>query len=181
MLAIATGRAGNVIGGGDWAEDRLVPDVIRALIRKKSFEIRNPNAVRPWQHVLEPLEGYLNLSEKLYEQGSGFAEAWNFGPNSNDHWSVKCVVETIIKLWGRDVNWQMQMSDSFPEANQLHLDSVKARTRLDWQPRWILEKAIQATVSWHQAMSKHVDMRLFTVSQIEDFSSSKPANNLGPT
>jgi CDP-glucose 4,6-dehydratase len=168
-LAIASARAGNVIGGGDWAKDRLIPDIINAFLVNKPVLIRNPYAVRPWQHVLEPLEGYLNLSENLYNNGSAFAEAWNFGPTYKNTYSVQWIVEKMASIWGGEVLWQLEVGDHPYEANLLNLDSTKAQNRLDWKPRWNLEKALDMTILWHKAHSMGKDMRAIAMSQIQDF------------
>ena len=144
--SIATARAGNVIGGGDWAKDRLVPDAITAFANGEPVTIRNRNAIRPWQHVLEPLGGYLTLLECLHEHKTGSASAWNFGPSDDQHVSVKFVVEKLAKLWGEKAVWRDDTSDSPHEANVLNLNSTKAMNALDWAPRWTLERALNATV-----------------------------------
>jgi len=165
-VALASVRAGNVIGGGDWAKDRLVPDVLNALAQGKPILLRNPNAVRPWQHVLEPLEGYLLLAERLFMEGNAWAEGWNFGPS--DSKSVRWVAEYIIDCWGGG-SIELSNSPSFHEAHFLYLDSTKARSRLGWHPRWNVDRALAATVDWHRAWMSGQDMRVFSISQIQDF------------
>ena len=174
-IAIGSARAGNVIGGGDWAADRLVPDVLRAFEKKQHVVIRNPHATRPWQHVLEPLSGYLNLAEHLYTHGQDFAESWNFGPRDQDARTVQWIVERMAKAWGQGAGWQLD-SDAHPhEANYLKLDISKASVRLGWQPLWPLTTALQHISSWHQAWLSHEDMRQFCLSQIQQYSLTQSA------
>ncbi len=168
-MAMATARAGNVIGGGDWALDRLIPDILRALQDKQPVLIRNPHAIRPWQHVLEPLSGYLLLAEKLYEQGQAFAEGWNFGPRNEDVRPVQWIVEELCQAWGQGASWQLDNSTHPHEANYLKLDISKARTRLTWQPRWSLEIALEKITDWHQAYLSGANMRQLCVKQIEAY------------
>jgi len=148
--AIASVRAGNVIGGGDWAEDRLIPDIIRAFQAGKRVKIRNPYAIRPWQHVLEPLVGYMQLAELLTNSGTEYAEAWNFGPNEDDARPVKWIVEQLAKQWGNNANWTIDGSDHPHEANYLKLDCTKSHTELIWKPKWNLNQALQKIVEWHK-------------------------------
>jgi CDP-glucose 4,6-dehydratase len=147
-VALASVRAGNVIGGGDWAVDRLFPDCIRALLANEEIIIRSPNAVRPWQHVLEPLCGYLMLAERLYNEGSKFAEAWNFGPLDEDARPVEWIVKKLCSLWGEVAGYKVDEGKHLHEANYLKLDISKARTLLGWQPRWKIERAMENIVSW---------------------------------
>lgn len=165
-IAIATARAGNVVGGGDWASDRLVPDVLRALQNREPVLIRNPHAVRPWQHVLEPLSGYLLLAERLYEHGQTDAESWNFGPLDEDAQSVQSVVEQLCKTWGNDASWIQQAGNHPHEAGYLKLDISKARNRLHWTPCWTLETALTQTVEWHKSWLAGQDMRAVCQQQI---------------
>lgn len=148
---MATARAGNVIGGGDWALDRLIPDVLRALEKQQLVLIRNPHAIRPWQHVLEPLSGYLLLAERLYENGHAEAEGWNFGPRDEDAQPVQWIVEHLCEQWGNDATWSLQPGDHPHEANFLKLDISKARQRLQWAPRWSLPTALSHITEWHKA------------------------------
>jgi CDP-glucose 4,6-dehydratase len=171
-LVLASVRAGNVIGGGDWAKDRLIPDVIRALMQGKPANIRNPNAIRPWQHVLEPLSGYLLLAQKLYEEGAAYAEGWNFGPNDEDVKSVQWIVEHLTKAWGKDASWTLDGGDHPHEAHYLKLDCSKAKARLDWHPKWHLENALGAIIDWHHAYRDGKDMRELTVHQIRKYKHS---------
>jgi CDP-glucose 4,6-dehydratase len=171
-VGLATARAGNVIGGGDWATDRLIPDVVRALVAGVPVTIRNPHAIRPWQHVLEPLCGYLTLAQRLYCNGPAFAEGWNFGPLDTDARPVAWIVERITDLWGGNARWQLDANPQPHEASYLKLDCAKARMQLAWQPRWGLEKALETIVSWHQAQRAGTEMRAFTIEQIEDYRNS---------
>ncbi len=172
QVAVATARAGNVIGGGDWAEDRLIPDILRAIQQGQSVCIRNPNAIRPWQHVLEPLSGYLTLAEKLHRYGSAFAEAFNFGPAEQDAKPVQWVVEELIQHWGQGATWHLDQGNHPHEAHYLKLDCSKTRATLGWTPRWRLDQALQAIISWHKAHQSGKDMRAMCLQQIADYSSS---------
>ena len=173
QAALATARAGNVIGGGDWAEDRLIPDVLRAIESEQSVNIRNPHATRPWQHVLEPLTGYLVLAEKLYTHGQTFAEAFNFGPAEEGSKTVQWIVEQLTQIWGNGARWQLD-SDNHPhEAHYLKLDCSKAREMLGWQPNWNLTQALQAIIVWHKAYSKYrssTEIRSLCLQQIKEYS-----------
>lgn len=168
-VGLASARAGNVIGGGDWAENRLVPDIIRAFQRCQPVTIRHPEAVRPWQHVLEPLIGYLLLAERLWSEGIHFAESWNFGSNEEDAWPVCRLAERLAALWGEGAGWR-QDGDPHPhEAHYLRLDCAKAHERLGWRPRWDLERALVETVAWYQAHQSGEDIRAVTLEQIESY------------
>jgi len=167
-VALASARAGNVIGGGDWAEDRLIPDFLRALDANESLNIRSPEATRPWQHVLEPLSGYLLLAERLFTDGVEFAEAWNFGPLDEDARSVRWIVEQLAEL-RPDLNWQCDSAPQTHEAHYLKLDSSKAGQRLPWQPRWRLACALQKTLTWHEAWREGQDMQALTLAQIHGY------------
>jgi len=149
-IAIATARAGNVIGGGDWAKDRLVPDILYSLERKQAVIIRNPSAIRPWQHVLEPLSGYMKLAESLYNEGQLNAEGWNFGPYENDARSVQWIVEQMCEKWGHGARWDLQSAGQPHEARFLKLDASKAKERLNWLPMWSLGTALSKVIEWHQ-------------------------------
>lgn len=168
-IAVATARAGNVIGGGDWAEDRLVPDILRAIQNGQSVNIRNPQSTRPWQHVLEPLNGYLALAEKLYTQGPAFAEAFNFGSAEDDAKPVQWIVEQITRQWGDGANWKLDQVEHPHEAHYLKLDCSKAKARLNWQPRWMLAKALENIIVWHKAHQRGDDMRELSLKQISTF------------
>lgn len=172
-VAIATARAGNVIGGGDWAEDRLVPDCIRSLIKNENVVLRHPNAVRPWQHVLEPLAGYLSLSERLFSDGKGFGSAWNFGPEKRDVLTVKQMAELICSLWGGKNRVVISAGKHPHEAALLMLDISKVKKRLGWKPRMTLPVAMRETVSWYQAWSNKEDMRDFSLKQIATYMGSR--------
>ncbi len=171
-VAVATVRAGNVIGGGDWAEDRLMPDAIRALQLGKVLVVRNPGAVRPWQHVLEPLAGYLMLAERLYREGGKWVGAWNFGPRDEDAVTVAALAERIIRLWGKGT-WQAAPEHDAPyEAHYLKLDCSKAIQLLGWQPHLTIEEAVDMTVAWYrQAFSSGFDQGMYkmTGEQIKSY------------
>ena len=171
-VALATVRAGNVIGGGDWAQDRLIPDILAAFEQGKLVEIRNPQAIRPWQHVLEPLRGYLTLAENLFEQGPHFAEAWNFGPNDEDAKSVGWIVEQMAELWGNDAKWQIDTGAHPHEANYLKLDISKARSRLDWHPALRLTDALKLIIDWSKQRQEGADIRKLTMDQIRTYHTS---------
>ncbi len=173
-VAVASARAGNVIGGGDWCEDRLIPDFIRAMTAGEPLKVRNPHATRPWQHVLEPLSGYLQLAERLVTDGPKFASAWNFGPADNDAHPVDWIAERLVGLWGADgkskAAWQLDGGNHPHEATYLKLDSTKARTELGWAPKLNLEGALESLVAWYQAQqASEVGMREFTMAQISDY------------
>jgi len=167
-IGLASARAGNVIGGGDWAADRLIPDFLRALDAQDTLTIRSPLATRPWQHVLEPLAGYLMLAEKLYEEKSAFAEGWNFGPDDNDAKPVGWIVEYLCSQVP-NAAWQCDALPQPHEANTLKLDSSKAKSRLGWQPRWNLQSALGRTLEWHRAWCAGADMAGVSLGQIQDY------------
>jgi CDP-glucose 4,6-dehydratase len=169
-IALASARAGNVIGGGDWAADRLVPDILRAFEQNQPVIIRNPHATRPWQHVLEPLSGYLALAERLYTDGQAFAEGWNFGPQDDDARPVQWIVEHMVSSWGNGASWQQDGGVHPHEANYLKLDISKAKARLDWQPRWPLATALAHITTWHQAWLANDDMKKLCLAQIHQYS-----------
>lgn len=168
-VAIGSARAGNVIGGGDWAEDRLIPDMMRAITNGQPVSIRNPHSIRPWQHVLEPLSGYLLLAQKLYEEGADFAEGWNFGPNDDDAKPVDWILDNLIKTWGEGASWKLDGSNHPHEAHYLKLDCSKAKTRLHWQPRWSLSTAIDQICVWHKAYLAGADMQAICLRQIQQY------------
>jgi CDP-glucose 4,6-dehydratase len=170
---VASARAGNVIGGGDWSEDRLIPDAIKAFEANVPLMIRNPLATRPWQHVLEPLSGYLILAQALYEQGSTFASGWNFGPSDEDNRTVQEVVEILISGWSEAASWKKEGSEQPHEANLLKLDCSKARINLGWIPKWDLEVATQKIVQWQKAYQAKRNMQEVSLAQINDYMSSK--------
>lgn len=167
--ALASVRAGNVIGGGDWALDRLVPDILRAFESGKTVEIRSPDAIRPWQHVLEPLSGYLALAERLFVDDSDFAEGWNFGPDEEDARPVGWIVRRMVDVWGEGADWNRDSASHPHEANYLKLDCSKAKTLLHWQPRWGLDEALSRIVKWHKAWMSGDDMREYTLAEIRDY------------
>jgi CDP-glucose 4,6-dehydratase len=171
-MAIASARAGNVIGGGDWSEDRLIPDAIKAFEAKEPLMIRNPLATRPWQHVLEPLSGYLVLAQALYLDGEKFDGGWNFGPRDEDARSVQGVIELLIKNWGSVASWQQDKSEQPHEAHSLKLDCSKARHYLNWIPQWNLERAIQSITQWQQAHQQQLNMRDVSLQQITAYQNS---------
>ena len=172
-IRLATARAGNVIGGGDWAADRLVPDFLRAVTAGEPLAIRAPRSVRPWQHVLEPLAGYLLLAERLLESDR-FAEAWNFGPAEDDARPVGDVVDELCRLVP-GARWHRDGADHPHEAGMLRLDSTKARQRLGWRPRWGLEEALARTIDWHRAWQGGADMAAVSLAQIEAFETAAAA------
>ena len=166
--AIATVRAGNVIGGGDWAADRLVPDAIRAALDRRPLLVRNPDAIRPWQHVLNPLSGYLEVAQRLGEEPEA-AAAWNFGPAPDDELPVRDVADRLAALWGEGLEWRAEGDGGPPETAVLRLDSAKARERLGWAPRWHLDEALSATVDWSRAWAAGADARGITAAQLAAF------------
>ncbi|MCM3040839.1 CDP-glucose 4,6-dehydratase [Paenibacillus motobuensis] len=169
-VAIATARAGNVIGGGDWSQNRLVPDIVRSIIENDPIIVRNPDSIRPWQHVLEPLSGYLLLAEKLYLYGCDYAEAWNFGPNDDDAKTVQWIVERFCSKWDVNQNYQIESNNSFHEAHYLKLDCSKARYKLQWAPKWSLDQSIEKIIEWNSAYMNKENMREICVKQILEYS-----------
>lgn len=172
-VSLASVRAGNVIGGGDWAQDRLVPDCIRAFVKKRNVNIRNPGAVRPWQHVLEPLSGYMTLAVKMYENRQSFSGGWNFGPDAKDMKPVKWLVEYIVKRWSGYAGWKEEKSNDLKEVKYLRLDCGKAKTRLGWSPNWDLRTALEKTVDWYKAYYNRQDMYGFTLNQIREYKNGR--------
>lgn len=173
---LATARAGNVIGGGDWANDRLVPDFLRAMDAGTTLLVRSPDAIRPWQHVLEPLCGYLMLAEALHGS-AGFAEPWNFGPDDEGARSVRWILDHL-SLGATQVHWACDGAPQPHEAHFLKLDSSKARARLDWHPRWRLDRALDMTMAWHQAWRRGDDMRAVTLAQIAAYTQGRQASGV---
>jgi CDP-glucose 4,6-dehydratase len=165
---VATARAGNVLGGGDWGQDRLVADIVRALDAGEPVRVRNPEAVRPWQHVLNPLSGYLRLAEELWRTGDA-ARAWNFGPRAADARPVSWIIERLNALWGGALRWEPDEGPNPSEAAHLALDSSAAERALGWRPRWGLDEALAKVVDWHEAQRAGEDMRAFSLAQIEQF------------
>ena len=167
--AVATARAGNVIGGGDWAGDRLIPDILRAILAGEPVRIRNPHAIRPWQHVLEPLSGYLLLAQRLYEDGAQYAEGWNFGPADDDARPVEWIVQRICRQWGAGARYEIDKGEHPHEAHYLKLDCSKARSGLDWHPRWGLEKALDSIIEWTEHYRSGNDLQKVCLEQITDY------------
>jgi CDP-glucose 4,6-dehydratase len=172
-VALASARAGNVIGGGDWALDRLIPDMLRAIGSGEAVQIRNPAAIRPWQHVLEPLSGYLVLAEKLYTGGPEYAEGWNFGPDDSDAKPVQWIVERLIEEWGQGAAWSLDSHPHPHEATYLKLDCSKAHARLRWHPKWDIKQTIKKIVEWHKASNQGADMHRMTLLQINEYQNSQ--------
>ena len=168
-VAVASARAGNVIGGGDWADDRLIPDIMRAVMSGKPVNIRSPYATRPWQHVLEPVGGYLLLAEKLYTEGAVFAEGWNIGPRSEDARNVEYIVREICKDWGDGASFCMDTHPQPHEAGYLKLDISKITSRLGWEPVWPLPVTIEKTVSWYKEYSQGVSARDICLAQLNQY------------
>jgi CDP-glucose 4,6-dehydratase len=170
-VALASARAGNVIGGGDWASDRLVPDILRAFERNEPVVIRNPESTRPWQHVLEPLSGYLTLVERLWCDGESIAEGWNFGPQEDDARPVIWLVERMAHTWGQGASWRLDAEKHPHEAHYLKLDTSKARSRLGWRPIWSLDTALYNVTQWHRAWHEKRDMQQVCLEQIQQYNS----------
>jgi CDP-glucose 4,6-dehydratase len=168
-IGIATARAGNVIGGGDWAADRLIPDAMRAVFAGQELLIRNPHAIRPWQHVLEPLCGYLMLAEKLHQQPDRYSESWNFGPDESEGLPVEGTLNELNRLWGGEMRWRFDGGDHPHETNCLRLDSSKARRMLGWEPKWNLHRALEATVCWYKAQQSRQNVASLTREQIQAY------------
>jgi len=171
-VAVATARAGNVIGGGDWANDRLIPDFFRSITAGEMLKIRSPFAIRPWQHVLEPLTGYLTLAQNLFHQGVKFAEGWNFGPYDVDAKDVEWITKTICEYWGDGASFQIDNNPQPHEANYLKLDCSKAMTLLNWHPRWDIKTTLKSIVDWNKSYVNGEDMRAVTIRQIEEYFNS---------
>lgn len=168
-VALATVRAGNVIGGGDWAAARLIPDLVRSFIKNEIAIIRNPDAYRPWQYILDLLQGYLMLAQKLWEDGVNFADAWNFGPNEDNVKSVSWIADRLVNLWGENARWVLGENKLLHEAMCLKLDCNKSRTMLGWVPKMSITESLTNTCAWYQAHHHQQDMKTFTEQQIRDF------------
>lgn len=168
-VALASGRAGNVIGGGDWAADRLIPDIIKAIAQGEKVKIRSPFAIRPWQHVLEPLSGYLTLAEKLYTHGTQYAEGWNFGPVDDDAKTVEWIVQKLCAKWGNKASYEIDKNPQPHEATYLKLDCSKARQILQWNPRWRLEKTLDTIVEFTKAYQNNENITDVCDKQITDY------------
>jgi CDP-glucose 4,6-dehydratase len=172
-VRLASGRAGNVIGGGDWAPDRLAPDFIRAMAEGTELVIRSPHAIRPWQHVLEPLSGYMLLAQKLLEsEDDGAADAWNFGPDGESVRDVEWVARTLCDLWGDGARMRVAPDASLHEARELRLETSKARAGLNWRPRWRAAEALERVVRWHKAFNAGEDARALCARDIDDYDKS---------
>ncbi|HZG86172.1 CDP-glucose 4,6-dehydratase [Paenibacillus sp.] len=172
-VALASARAGNVIGGGDWATDRLIPDCVRSLLNGEKIVIRNPSAIRPWQHVLEPLSGYLLLAEKLFEGNGKYAEGWNFGPNDDDAKPVEWIVRKLCEKWPDSAGYNVDNNPHPHEANFLKLDCSKAKTVLGWHPAWSLDEALSQILKWVYAYRDGEDMRKISMEQIAEYTRTK--------
>jgi len=173
-ISLASARAGNVIGGGDWAADRLVPDIIRAFSQDQPVIVRNPHAIRPWQHVLEPLSGYLSLAENLYTNGESMTGAYNFGPLESDARPVRWMVEAMVRTWGANARWALDEQTNPHEAKFLRLDCSKALNVLGWSPRWKLETTLEKVTAWYKAHLQQGNMLEFSLAQIADYENSRP-------
>jgi CDP-glucose 4,6-dehydratase len=174
QVALATARAGNVIGGGDWSEDRLIPDLIRGFQARQPVLIRKPDAIRPWQHVLDPLWGYILLAEALLTRDERFASAFNFGPGEADSWTVERIAVKLAELWGEGASWMHDSEPGVHENQTLRLDASKARTELGWQPRLNIETALEWTAHWYRSCQQGADMRQETLKQIARFEELAP-------
>ncbi len=168
-IAVASVRAGNVVGGGDWTRDQLLPDVINSFLKREPVLIRNPQAIRPWQFVLEPLNGYLTVAEHLVSSPASTVGAWNFGPEDGDAKPVEWIVENMVRLWNDGASWKTDSRHHPHEAHYLKLDSSKARTTLGWHPRLTLDNALQWVVEWYKAFHEKQNMHALTLSQITRF------------
>jgi CDP-glucose 4,6-dehydratase len=177
-VAVATARAGNVIGGGDWAADRLVPDILKAFEQNAVVQIRNPIATRPWQFVLEPLNGYLTLVEHLFSQGSACSEGWNFGPHEEDARPVQWIVEQLALIWGNEASWHLDPGQHPRESNYLKLDISKAKLQLGWSPSCSLQTALQIIVQWHRAWLGQENMKKLCLNQILQYSNAEQTKGL---
>ena len=165
-VGLASARAGNVIGGGDWADDRLIPDILRSFEKNKPVIIRNPKATRPWQHVLEPLSGYLVLAQKLYKDQKEYAEGWNFGPNEQDVKPVDWILNKMIVSWPNS-SWKLDESSNPHEAGFLKLDISKSKSKLDWNPVWELSHTLEKIISWHKAWLNKENMQIVCLTEIK--------------
>jgi CDP-glucose 4,6-dehydratase len=165
-VALASARAGNVIGGGDWAKSRLIPDILQALADRKSVAIRYPHSIRPWQHVLEPLNGYLTLAERLFESGPQFSEAWNFGPNDEDAQPVSWIAGKLCHMWGEGAQWHVENGEHPHEAGLLKLNTAKARSRLNWRPILNLDETLHLIIEWYQRYQQKESVQQICIDQI---------------
>ena len=167
-IGVASVRAGNVIGGGDWAKDRLIPDILKSFELNKAVIVRNPNATRPWQHVLEPLSGYLLLAQKLYNNYELYSEGWNFGPDEKDVKPVHWILDKMISYWP-NACWELDKNSNPHEANFLKLNISKAKSKLDWMPIWELDRALERIINWHKAWKNNEDMQLLSLAEIKEY------------
>ena len=167
-IGVASARAGNVIGGGDWAKDRLIPDILKSFELDEAVTVRNPNATRPWQHVLEPLSGYLLLAQKLYDNYDDYSEGWNFGPDEKDVKPVHWILDKMISYWP-NAHWKLDEDSSPHEANFLKLNISKARSKLDWRPIWELDRALERIINWHKAWKNNEDIQLLCLAEIKEY------------
>jgi CDP-glucose 4,6-dehydratase len=168
--SLASARAGNVIGGGDWSDDRLIPDILRAFEKLEPVVIRNPLSTRPWQHVLEPLSGYLVLAQELFLNGDNFAEGWNFGPKDEDCKPVNWILDNMVKFWGNNASWNLDKNNNPHEAGFLKLDCSKASNRLKWNPKWNLQLTLKSIVDWHQLYINGGDIKKQCLKEINTYS-----------
>ena len=168
--SLASARAGNVIGGGDWADDRLIPDILKAFEKSESVVIRNPISTRPWQHVLEPLSGYLVLAQELFENGKEYAEGWNFGPKDEDCQPVNWILDKMVSNWGEGASWELDKNNNPHEAGFLKLDCSKAANRLKWQPKWSLQQTLKLIIEWHQVYVNKGDVKEQCLTEIKKYS-----------
>lgn len=171
--ALASARAGNVIGGGDWSVDRLIPDALKAFEKDEPVIIRNPLSTRPWQHVLEPLSGYLMLAESLYQEGEKFAQAWNFGPEDSDCRSVEWILENLVAMWGGKASWKLDENPQPHEARFLKLDCSKAKLLLDWHPQWNIQDVLMKIIEWQKKYYSGSNMQNYCLKEIKDYQSLK--------
>jgi len=168
-IGLASARSGNVIGGGDWSPDRLIPDILNAFINEEPVIVRNPKSTRPWQHVLEPLSGYLALAQRLYEKPEKYAESWNFGPKDEGAKPVDWILDQMVSAWGGAANWKVDDDEQPHEASYLKLDISKAKARLCWHPTWHLEETIERIIQWHKAWIVNKDMQLQCLQEIDEY------------
>ena len=168
-IALASVRAGNVIGGGDWGHDRLIPDIFRSVKNEEILKIRNPEGIRPWQYILDVISGYLILIQKLWHEGQQYSEAWNFGPHENNGKTVRWIVEKTSELWDSKINWQVDKSENPHESNTLILDCTKAKNKLGWAIKLDFDDALRWTVEWYQKYFKKEDMKKVSEEQIDKF------------
>jgi len=168
-VSLASVRAGNVIGGGDWGPDRLIPDIMKGILNNESVEIRHPDAIRPWQHVLDPLNGYLILMEKLWSSGQDYSEGWNFGPEKNDEKPVRWIIEKLTDQWNRNIKWKLDERKNPHEEEYLRLDCSKAKLKLGWKPKLNLEKGLLWTTNWYKHYEENQNMKEISEEQIVEF------------